>query len=250
MDDSTPIPDWRRYERFVAALQLEAVSDDVTVIPNARLQGCISGVRRQLDVLIDARLGDDVSRRIIVKARRTRRKLDVSDVEAFKGVMEDCRANRGILVSASGHTAAAYRRAQDFITLSIVALDDVDGLNLFSWEPCLGLCASPGNGRRRKGWVLYEQPIGLSIRGGPSSIVSTAKCDECHDFHIWCWDCGEKFALRGDEAEAKCSCDRFWLTSIEGDGLDDQIHPLEGVYLLMVPLDPPAAIVMDRRPLH
>jgi Restriction endonuclease len=250
MDDSTPIPDWRKYERFIAALQLEAVSDDVTVIPNARLHGCISGVRRQVDVLIDARLGDDVSRRVIVEARRTRRKIDVTDVEAFKGAMEDCRASHGILVCASGHTAAAYRRAQDFITLSIVRLDELDGLDLFSWQPCLGQCSEPGSRRRREGWVLYEQPFGVSIRGGPLSIISTAKCDECHDFHIWCWDCGQRFALRGDESEGKCSCERFFLTSIEDDGVDEQGHQLNGVYLLMVPLDPPTAIVMDRRPLH
>lgn len=248
MNDS--VPDWRIYERFVAALQSEAVSDDMTVIPNARLQGCISGIRRQLDVLIDARLGDDVSRRIIVEARRTRRKMDVRDVEAFKGVMEDCRASRGILICASGHTAAAYRRAQDFITLSIVGLDELDGLDLFSWQPCLGQCAEPGSRRRREGWVLYEQPFGLSIGGGPLSIISTAKCDECHDFHVWCWDCGQRFALRGDESEGKCSCERFFLTSIEADGVDEQGHELNGVYLLMVPLNPPAAIVMDRRPLH
>ena len=45
--------DWRLYERFVAGLMADSASDDLTVIPNAKLIGCISGVERQIDVLVD-----------------------------------------------------------------------------------------------------------------------------------------------------------------------------------------------------
>jgi hypothetical protein len=47
--------DWKIYERFVAHLMAEHASDEITVIPNAKIFGAISGVQRQIDVLIDAK---------------------------------------------------------------------------------------------------------------------------------------------------------------------------------------------------
>jgi hypothetical protein len=45
MDDT---PQWRVYERVVAAFELDAVSMDVSVIPNASLIGGISGGKHLL----------------------------------------------------------------------------------------------------------------------------------------------------------------------------------------------------------
>jgi hypothetical protein len=75
--------------------------------------GAITGIKRQVDVLIDARVAEDVLRRVIVDAKFRRRKIDVTDVEAFEGMMKDCRAQRGLLVCSNGFTEAALRRAQE-----------------------------------------------------------------------------------------------------------------------------------------
>src|SRR6059058_4925408 len=74
MATSRPTPDWRIYERFVASLQSERATDAVTIIPNTKLVGCITGIKRQVDVLIDARFQEDVSRRVIVDAKLRKRR--------------------------------------------------------------------------------------------------------------------------------------------------------------------------------
>lgn len=247
MDQTTPV--WRLYERLVASIQSEKASDDVTVIPNARIKGQLSGVERQIDVLIDARVSEDVSRRVIVDAKLRQRRIDVKEVESFEGMMKDCRAHRGILVCSNGYTEAAMRRAKQAITINLLEESRLDDLDPNAWDPCLGTCATRGQGRR-SGWVLYDQPFGLATHDSPLSIMCVGKCDECADFHIWCWDCGKHFALEGEEAEASCGCERFWLTAREGeDTYDEDGNERESVLLVLATPYAAQPLVVDRRPL-
>src|SRR5258706_16417254 len=87
---------WRAYERVVAAMQVENADVDMSITPNAHIIGAITKTPRQVDVLVDARWDSDFSRRIIVDAKFRNAKLDVNDVEAFEGMLRDCRAERGI----------------------------------------------------------------------------------------------------------------------------------------------------------
>src|SRR3954468_22330294 len=96
--------DWRIYERFVAKLMADQAEHDMTVLPNVKLLGTISGVHRQIDVLIDSRHDHSDSRRIIVDAKRHKRPLDVKKVEEFEGMMRDVQAHHGILVCPNGYT--------------------------------------------------------------------------------------------------------------------------------------------------
>ena len=73
------------YERLVASFEVEDAGMDASVTPNASLIGSISGVPRQIDVLVDARFENDSTRRIIFDAKRRSRKVDVKDVESFEG---------------------------------------------------------------------------------------------------------------------------------------------------------------------
>ena len=104
-------PDWQAYERLVARLMADQLPTEYCVTPNARVVGRITGRKRQLDVLIDLRHESDNSRRLVVDAKRRNRKVDVTDVEAFRGLMEDVGATHGYLVCPRGHTKAAERRA-------------------------------------------------------------------------------------------------------------------------------------------
>jgi hypothetical protein len=243
------IPDWRIYERLVAAIQSENASGELTVVPNVRLRGSISGRMRQVDVLIDARLEEDVARRTIVDAKLRSRPINIKDVEAFEGMMRDCRADRGVIACNSGYTAAAKRRAQQTITISLVPSDQIEEIDLSQWELCLGGCNGSGLSRHQSGWVLYDQVFALGSPFSLVSIIGVGKCDRCHDFHVWCWDCGLRIVLMGDEAEAKCDCDRFWLTALESEGRDERGNELESVLLLLVHLPVGPWQVVDRRPL-
>lgn len=243
-------PTWRLYERLVASAESNALTDvRLTVIPNATLVGTISGRSRQVDVLIDSRVADGVDRRIVVDAKLRGRRLTITDVEAFLGMMVDCRAQRGVLVCPEGWTAAAQRRAQAAVTVRIVEPDDLEKLDVYGWDACLGRCASESRTPDRAGWVLYDSVFHIGSLLQPMSIVAIAKCDVCHDFHVWCWDCGQHLVLRGDEAEAKCSCDRFWITSIEDDGPDDNPSETQSVCLTCVLHPDGQYMTVDRRPL-
>jgi restriction endonuclease len=81
-------PPWELYERMIARLIADQARTDLCVTPNARITGRITGIQRQIDVLIDARHDTDNTRRIIVDAKHRKRKVDVKDVEALLGVME------------------------------------------------------------------------------------------------------------------------------------------------------------------
>ena len=134
-------PDWELYERLVARLMADQISTDLCVTPNAHITGKISGINRQIDVLIDARHDTDNTRRIIVDAKRRRRKIDVTDVEAFQGVMNDVGATHGYLVCPAGHTKAAVKRAQELVSIRIVPLDRLENFDPSTWPQCrTGIC--------------------------------------------------------------------------------------------------------------
>jgi hypothetical protein len=115
-----PSQSWEIYERMIARLFANQLTTDLCVTPNARIVGSISGRSRQIDVLIDSRHDTDNTRRIIVDAKNRKRKIDVRDVEAFRGLMEDVNAAHGYLICPAGRTAAAEKRAQMAVSIRIV----------------------------------------------------------------------------------------------------------------------------------
>lgn len=182
-------------------------SNAVTVTPNVRIRGAVSGVQRQIDVLVNSRVVDGVDRRVIVDAKLRRRKIDVTDVEQFEGMMRDCRARSGVLVCSAGYTRGAERRAERAIRLSLVTPEQLDASDFWEWYPCLGGCATART-QRNAGYVLYNQPFGLFMLNAPLTVMFVGKCDACADFHVWCNECGRQFALRGDETEGTCGARR------------------------------------------
>jgi hypothetical protein len=221
---------------------------NITVQPNVILAGTLSGVSRQIDVLIDARWEGGTARRIIVDAKVRQGKIDINDVEAFEGMVRDCRADRGLLVSTSGYTEGAIRRAQDMLTLATLSLEQA---LQFGWvyERCLGKCLSDTS-VRNTGMVLWAGYVLPITTNNMWLIVQTGKCDKCHYFHIWCWDCGAKFAVP-DEHIIACACGRYWA-SVPESVESGHVGEPESVWLLMRddydPTKMPVAI--DRRPIR
>ncbi|MFG6568818.1 restriction endonuclease [Sulfitobacter sp. 1A13679] len=202
----TDVPDWLVYQRVVACFQAENAGMDATVIPNASLRGTISGVQRQIDILVDARWQSGVARRIIYDAKRRNRKINVKDIESFEGMMRDVRANRGVIVCSSGWTEAAEARADQNIEIVLMADDDAENLDHAAVEPC-PYCVDQN--RKTKGLVFWDGQLSLPLGGW--SVIFTGKCDGCRSFAFWCWECGEKTVLP-DNIIHKCFCDRTWYT--------------------------------------
>jgi len=229
---------WLAYERAAAVFTVDQeTAVNITVLPNVVLVGRISGSKRQIDVLIDSRWDDGNNRRIIVDAKYRSRKINVRDIEAFEGMMKDCGAARGVIVSNKGFTTAAMKRAQDAIIVTILTTKELDD---FPWEyePCYGSCNSLSVEKR--GMVLWSSTLHYaSDLSQPALVMQTGKCDGCHCFHVHCWQCGGKFSI-ADESAHKCICGHIWIAPyIKSDS---------SVVLGKV-VDQDYYLVLDRRPI-
>jgi hypothetical protein len=219
-------PGWEIYERMIARLIADQSATDLCVTPNARIKGKISGRSRQIDVLIDARHDTDNTRRIIIDAKHRKRKADVKDVEALLGLMKDVGATHGYLVTSSGHTKAAEKRAQMSVSVRIVPVDRLENFDPSTWPQCR-------NARCRHGRIFWDGYPELSVRLRPAAnpdgqektlsfIHYVGKCDRCGLFHVWCITCNEILPIAHDDEkdeghQCRCRPPWFWLASIEED---------------------------------
>jgi hypothetical protein len=216
-------PEWQVYELLIAHMMAQEVSTDLCVTANARVRGRISGAVRQVDVLIDSRHDTDNGRRIIVDAKKRRRRIDVKAVEEFEGFMKDVGATHGYLVSPAGHSEAAERRAQEAITISIVPLEHIKEIDPSTWPRCSG--SSCGFGRVF--WDGYPE-LSMLLRPAADSEAEplrltwlhyVGKCDRCGRFHVHCKTCGDLLSFDDEAGEHQCGCKMpwFWLASVEQD---------------------------------
>jgi hypothetical protein len=248
------LPAWLVYERCVTAFESEEHSDLATLVqPNVHLKGSISGESRQIDVLIDQRHKGGAENRIIVDAKMRSRPVDISDVESFEGLMKDCRACRGILVCTEGWTRGALRRAEDAISITLLTYDQALDYE-WAYDACLGPCSSAK--RRRKGiggktngrgGVLWGEFL-LEGYGPWWVIVQVGKCDGCHSFHVWCWDCGMRFAVPDKKVVQCCCAEREWGSIPESAESGHEGEP-ESIWLMMR-IKGGQPIPFDRRPIR
>jgi Restriction endonuclease len=227
---------WEVYERMIARMIADQSGTDVCVTANARIIGKISGRSRQIDVLMDARHDTDNTRRVIVDAKKRRRKIDVTDVEALLGVMVDVGATHGYLVSPSGFTKAAEKRAQMEVSIRIVPVDRLENFDPSTWPKC----KVAGCGDGRVFWDGYPE-LSMKLRpmkGGEEVLVLflhyVGKCDRCGMFHVWCTRCDEILAVPtvGDDDighQCRCKLPWFWLGSIETDEAGNESAELHAV---------------------
>ncbi len=218
--------DWERYERLVARLISDQLSTAYCVTPNAPVEGKISGRARQIDVLIDSRHTTDNRTRVIIDAKMRTRRVDVTHVEAFLGLMADVGATHGYLICPHGYTPAAERRAQDAVSIRLLPLDRLDNFDPSTWPRCLAPTCRNG----RVFWDGYPvidlalAPLNRTAgeRGVVSYVHYVGKCDRCRRFHVKCTVCGDFFSPTYESeddcgVQCKCRLPWFWLASIEED---------------------------------
>jgi hypothetical protein len=235
------------YERCVAAYASEVYGSlDITVQPNVYLMGTMSRTRRQVDVLVDYRWGGGTHSRMIIDAKKRSRPVDIADIETFEGMMRDCLAVRGVVVCTSGHTPAALRRAQDAITISLLSYDKALEYD-WAYEDCLGPCAARNRKTTHRGGVLWGEWLVVGS-GGAWVILQIGKCDGCHCFHVWCQDCGDKFAVPEGQV-IHCSCENREWASVPESYRSGHVGMPSSIWLMMrEPGGQPIAI--DRRPIR
>jgi Restriction endonuclease len=102
------IPDWKKFEQLAAAIQRE-LAPEARVTENAKLKGK-SGSEREIDILIEQEAGQ-FDLRIAIDCKDYKNPVDVKDVEAFIGLVEDVAANKGAMIASNGFTVTAKSRA-------------------------------------------------------------------------------------------------------------------------------------------
>jgi len=101
-------PDWKKFEQLAASIQRD-LAPDAKVTENAKLIGA-SGTPRQVDILIEQEAGQ-FELRIVVDCKDHKEPVDVKDVEAFLGLVQDVGAHKGAMIAANGFTDTAKARA-------------------------------------------------------------------------------------------------------------------------------------------
>jgi hypothetical protein len=107
----TQKPEWKRFEEAVAAFAA-ALDPAATVKHDLRLPDRHHGRRRQRDVWIEAKIGGHFPVSVLVSCKRTKRKLNSADVDAFNGELESSHARVGVMYSYSGFTKGAVDKGR------------------------------------------------------------------------------------------------------------------------------------------
>jgi hypothetical protein len=100
---------WLAYEKRIKDL-VKALDANASVEHNAKIRGLLSGVERQIDVLVEGTIAGQ-SIRVVVEAKRHGRRITIETVDGFVGKLLDLGAERGIIYSYAGFTEGALRRA-------------------------------------------------------------------------------------------------------------------------------------------
>ncbi|GAB7048400.1 restriction endonuclease [Catenuloplanes indicus] len=121
-------PLWKSYERQICAVLRKLGGEDATVLFDQQIPGRFSGVNRQIDILVRGTFaGQPHVHDMVVDCKMFSRKLDVTHVENFVGLLEDVNCALGLLVTTEGFTPAAKRRAESVrgVNTEVIRLDEM-----------------------------------------------------------------------------------------------------------------------------
>jgi Restriction endonuclease len=191
-------PKWLVYQKAVA--RLKESYGDCEVFHDHRIVGRRSGVERQVDIWFNATVGGQHSVTVAVECKcHETTPVSIKDVDAFYGFLDDVGANKGILISNTGFTDGASRRADgSTVELETLTLEEAEE---FDWAEYLEVdeCETPGYSCA--GSIHWEFEDGKGSEAG--------YCGGCGSLHVKCGECGTVGAYDGDHF--KCDgCDARW----------------------------------------
>lgn len=110
MTENNSEPDWKQLEHLVVGIQKQ-LAPDAVVSHNVKLPGIQSETERQIDVLVEQKVGQ-YTMRIVIDCKDYAKPVDVKGVEEFYGLVKDVGAQKGALVCPRGFSEAAKTRAK------------------------------------------------------------------------------------------------------------------------------------------
>ena len=145
--------DWKTYEREIYE-HLSILYPGASIKRDVQLLGRDSKGSRQIDVLIEDEIAG-FRTRIVVDGKYFARRVNVTHVECFIGLLEDVCATHGLLVTPQGYSKAAMRRAHNHPKNILL-----DVLNLSELREYQGLAGIPYSGKKAM-WV--NAPFGWIV---------------------------------------------------------------------------------------
>lgn len=108
----SPKQDWQILEELVASIQ-KKLAPSATVEHNVFVKGQITGVDRQVDVLVTQMIGQ-YKMTIAIDCKDTKRPVDTKGVGEFSELVRDINANKGVLVCPAGFSKQALKTAKSY----------------------------------------------------------------------------------------------------------------------------------------
>jgi hypothetical protein len=118
-------PKWKRFEKLIHGIHTQFGKETVTL--DDRIIGCESKTERQLDITIRATI-NQYRILIVIECKDEARPIDVGAVGEFASLLRDVKANKGVMISTSGYTAAGVEmaRAQGIDTRTYLDTENID----------------------------------------------------------------------------------------------------------------------------
>lgn len=101
---------WKRFEELIKKVQEELAPDAIVKLDD-KIIGKETGVIRQIDISVRQSIGN-YEILVAIDCKDYSRPVDVKEIEAFIGMIQDVHANKGVIVSASGFTKTAKTRGK------------------------------------------------------------------------------------------------------------------------------------------
>jgi hypothetical protein len=201
------------YEKAIA--HIEESYDNCKVNQNHKVAGRRSGTERQVDVWLEAKVGDNHVVTVAIECRRySERPVSIKDIDAFVGFLEDVGANKGVMISHSGYTEGARKRAAGAgIELCMLSVEEAEE---FDWEEFVQSSCRASNDCF--GTIRWYFSDGDSEAG---------HCSNCGSFHIRCGNCESVNWYHERDTESCSGCDMKWqLLKEKGETCGIvEIHP-------------------------
>jgi hypothetical protein len=149
--------DWIDYEKEVEKA-CSIAFPDALINRNVKIIGRYSKRSRQIDILIEEKIGGE-TQRIIIDCKLYNKKVNIKEVESFISMVEDIGNSKGILITEKGYSKSAIKRAYNnpsYIELDIFSLKE---LKKYQGEHAISFSGKHG--------VILFAPFGWIIDNTP-----------------------------------------------------------------------------------
>lgn len=120
---------WRKYEREIHQ-ELTSVFTDCEFEFDDRIFGKHSKIDRQIDISIRGNIGGNKILGII-DCKHFSKNIDIKIIESFLGMLEDTKANFGLIIINKGFSSSAKNRANvRNLRLDIIEFDELEKIKL------------------------------------------------------------------------------------------------------------------------